>query len=209
MATVEEIRAEHEKALARASELRPRIVRAERWDQLFASPEVAQVDFQRYLVDGWRFYYINEGRDDPPVVYTVEPHPDGNIHRIARQKGYDTTYQRLPNGDVAQTFYYPDKPPKIDLITPSIGNIDHPFTNVDTYFPNNIIEALSEGPEHSVRLTFLASHLEGKPATQGWENTMLYNGYIPQRIGYRLFPDYALEELAQMRIQHPQIFSKT
>lgn len=109
MATPEEFLEERAQAFIRAGELRGRIVRADSWDQLFTSPEGALADFQKYLVNAWRFYYIKEKADDPSVQYTVEPHPNGEIHKI-RQNGLDTTYQRLPNGDVAQTFFYPDRP---------------------------------------------------------------------------------------------------
>jgi len=207
MATPEEFRAEHERAIANAYDLRTTLVRAERWDQLFASPEEAQADFQKYLVDGWRFYYIKKD-DDPSVIYTVEPDPEGDLHKI-RQNGLDTVYQRRQNGDVAQIFYYPNKPPKVDLITPGIGNIAHSFTNADAEFPEDMIFTLSEDPNTRMRLAFLVSHLKGKPATPGWEDTMLYDGYLPQRIGYRLIPGYALEELAELKAQHPQAFSRT
>lgn len=206
MLTPEEFRAEHERAVARANELRPRIVRAQGWDELFLSPAVAKADFQKYLVDGWRFYYIEENPEDPSVLYTVEAHPDGEIHTI-RQHGLDTSYQRRLNGDVVQTFYYTDKPPRAELITPRIGNVDHTFTNSDADFPDDMIYTLTEDPTVRYRLAFLVSHLRGKPATQGWEDTMLQNGYMPQRIGYRLIPGYALEELAGLKIQHPQVFS--
>lgn len=72
-----------------------------------------------------------------------------------------------------------------------------------------MIYTLTDDPKHRTRLAFLVSHLRGKPATQGWEDTMLYNGYVPQKIGYRLIPDYALKELAKLRIQYPQIAPKT
>ncbi len=205
MLTPEEFKARHEAALARVPELRSRVVRAERWDQLFPSPAEAETDFIENLINADRFYYK---RDDPAVEYIVEPNPRGDIHRITRNVSYTTTYQCFLNGDVALTFYYPDKSPSVNRITPSIGNIDHPFTTADVLIPDTeAVDALLRDPslrENMMRLTLLFSHLRGKPATQGWEETILYTGYLPQRIGYRLFPDYTIEALAKVREEQPK-----
>ena len=199
MATLEELRAEHARAETRATELRRGIVRATSWEQLFSTPEEAQADFQRNLVDAWRFYY---GKDDPKVQYTVEPDSDGDIHRVVREIGSDTTYQRLLSGDVVLTIYSPDRPPSVSLITPGVGNIDHRFAEADLISTD--WEAFG-----ALRLAMLFSHLGGKPATQGWEDNMLYNGYVPQRIGHRLFPGYALDKLAELREKHPHLVLKS
>ncbi|MBI2601248.1 hypothetical protein HYW42_04825 [Candidatus Daviesbacteria bacterium] len=208
MTTPEEFRTENEQRIVRAGELRSTIVRAQSWGQLFASSEEAQADLQKNLIDAWRFYYK---KDDPSVKYTVEPHPDGDIHRVIMNKGHDTTYQRLHNGNVVLTFHSPNKPPDVKMIIPSIGNIDHPFAASDVVIPDDdVIDSILSGLESitAARLTLLFSHLKGKPATQGWEDTMLYNGYLPERIGHRLFPHYAVEELAKLREQFPQIAPK-
>ncbi|GEM_PF-4215518 len=207
MTTPEDLRPRPEQA-KRATELRGQIVRASSWGQIFATAEEAELSF-RNLVDEDRFYYR---KNDPRVEYTVEPHPDGDIHRVVRNKGYDTTYQRLLNGDIVFTFYYPDpdKPPRVQLITPNIGNIAHPFTDADVAVPDDkvvdsLLEELEDLSLQSETIdSFLFSHLKGKPATQSWENTMLHNGYMPQRIGYKLFPGYAIEALARLREEYPQ-----
>lgn len=200
MTTLEEFSARHAQAEARATELRGKITRAERWDQLFSPSEEAQADFQRNLVDAWRFYY---GKDDPLVQYSVEPNPDGDIHKIIRSDSHSgySTYQRLLNGDVAISYYTSDKLPEVNLITPAIGNIDHPFVESD-------IASIDWEVFRALGLPLLSSHLKGKPATQDWEDTMLHAGYIPQRIGHKLFPDYALDALVRLREEHPQIIVK-
>lgn len=209
MTTPEDFLAENNRVEVRAAELRGKIVRAERWEQLFTSPEEAQGDFQRNLVDNWRFYYR---KDDCLAQYSVEPYPEGDIHRVIMDKGHDTTYQRLLNGDVIFTIYSPDKPPSVNLITPGIGNINHSFTNTDVVLPEgDVIEPILkelDSRQDSFHFGFLFTHLKGKPATQDWEDTMLHNGYLPQRIGHRLFPGYALAEVAMLREEYPQLVVK-
>jgi len=207
MTTPEELLARDAQKEIRATELRGGIVRAERWERLFPSPEEAQADFQRNIVDGWRFYYGNDG---PTAGYVVEPNSEGDIHRVVRGKGHDQTFQRLLNGDVVLTYHSPDKPPKVDLITPGTGNFAHQFTSADVTISDMEIDSLLEDPnlKSGRPAPFLFTHLRGKPATQGWEDTMLYDGYMPQRIGHMLFPGYAIEALAILREEHPQFAVK-
>lgn len=205
--------AEQQKEI-RAAELRGQIVRAQSWGQLFRSPEEAEVDFQTNLVDAWRFYH---GKDNPKVKYTVQPHPNGSIHIVSYGEEQPTTYQRFLNGDVALTNYSSDTSPHVSLITPNIGNIAHPYTTKDIAIDEDalttLIDYLDEQDNQvdsdvAERLVFISGYMRGKSATQGWENTMLHNGYMPQRIGYRLFPDFALESLIQFKEQYPQLVAK-
>lgn len=207
MPTPEELKAIFAQEEAKSQELREKIVRAQNWSQLFSNPKAAQVDFKTNLVDAHRFYYK---KDDHNVVYTVEPNPDGDIHRVSNSPGYDSTYQRLSNGDIRITHYFPDKPADIDLITPDIGNIDHPYTNQDLVrIDEDALMGLKCDVMTFSRLTVLSSYLRGKPATHGWEDTMLRIGFLPQRIGHRLFPHSSLEELNQLRKQYPQLIAKS
>lgn len=214
MTTPEELLASIEASKAQAEQLKTQIVRAQSWDQLFPSPEVAQAEFQR-LVNEHRSYYKE---NDPSVKYTVEPHPAGDIHRVVRHKGHEATYQRLANGDIILIFYSPDNPPHENLITPSIGNINHTFTAADIVIPDQ--EAVLEIELDKDRRNKVSSkigsevgslpfYLKGKPATQGWEDTMLYNGFIPQRIGYKLFPNKYLEALTRLKEVCPELFLTT
>ena len=51
MVTPEEFQVRHEQSSARAEELRGKIVRAQSWDQLFATPKEAEADFKTNLID--------------------------------------------------------------------------------------------------------------------------------------------------------------
>lgn len=215
MATPEELLEKLERARARGEELKTQIVRAERWDQLFATPEEAITDFLEHLVNAHRFYY---GKDDARTEYHVEQNPRGNIHVITRDPGYATTYQRLPNGDVVLVFHYPDKPTSVNHITPSVGNIDHVFTPSDVAdipteervleIINNRVLYREISSAIGRDFTLFSSHLRGKPATEGWEDTILHNGYLPQRVGYCLFPDYALEAFVKFKATSPHLLSQ-
>lgn len=206
----------HEVAIARAEKLKAQIVRAERWDQLFPNSEEAEADFLEYLINDHRFYY---GKNDSRTEYHIEPDSEGDIHSITRDKGYTTTYQRLASGDVILVLHYPDKPPSVKHITPNIGNIAHPFTRQDVLFQptEEIVLRVTRNRELykeissavGVDFTLLSSRLRGKPATQGWEDTMLSNGHIPQRIGFSLFPNYALEGLKKLKGTYPHLLPQS
>lgn len=185
----------------KTKQLETRIVRAESWRQLLPTEEVAQKDFRTNLVDAYRFYY---GKDNPKVIYVVESDSDGDIHRVTRDKGYDTTYQRLQNGNVRIVSYFPHKPESVALITPGIGNIDHPYTQRDLI---TIIDESGLAAIRSERDALIVSWLKGKPATQGWEDTMLRSGHLPQRIGHRLFPHTALDRLNHIKKRYPQLIA--
>lgn len=217
MVSPEELKKQIEEMVKRADELRGRIVRAEHWSQIFATPEEAEADFIENLIDAWRFYY---GKNKLPLRYEIEPHPDGSIHRVIMNEGnegYETTYQRLAGGDVILISYYPDKPFTIHYITPSIGNIAHPFTIADTVIPNRrAMDVLIEDEDRAestseaigTDLEILPVYLKGKPATTSWEESMLRSGDLPQRIGYRLFPHFALEAHVKLKEIHPQLFQE-
>lgn len=214
MASPEELRKQIEEMVRRADELRGRIVRAEHWGQIFATPEEAEADFIDNIVNVDRFYY---GKNKRALRYEKEPHLDGFIHRVIIDEGYETTYQRLASGEVILISYYPDKPITIHYITPGIGNIAHPFTIADTVIPNRRAMGVFIEDEDRVRdisetigtdLEILPFFLKGKPATTGWEESMLRSGYLPQRIGYRLFPHFALEAHVKLKEIHPQLFQE-
>lgn len=191
--------------------LRGQIIRAERWDQLFATPEEAEADFLSGLVGESRRYF-EENR--APYQYRIEPNPDGDVHVVERYPGDDTRFQRLANGDVIMTFNDPEKGPRPNLITPSAGNIAHPYTFTNTIKPDlQVILDLIPNKEKTAEIEeavgadpmSFSFYLDGKPATQGWEEVMLGNGYLPQRIGHRLYPDFALAAQVKFAAAYPEL----
>lgn len=194
---------------AKMAELRKQIVRAESWNQLFKSPEEERVDYEEHLVGGALAEYKGNGS---LKEHRVEPNTEGDIHVLERtDKGSYSTYQKL-NGsrDVIITFNHADKEPHRVIVACGVGNISHPFTRANTVVPSS--EVLRQiGDEEIQRITgthimALGSNSKGKPATEGWEETMLYYGHLPQRIGHRIFPTFVLEAQAKLMVAYPQLF---
>lgn len=193
-------------------ELRGKIVRAKSWNQLFTTPEEAEADFMEHLVGAARSEYEKNGT---LREYRIESHPDGEIHVFVRTyEGRYSTYQRLASGDVVLTFHYPDKAPSVNLISPSIGNIDHPFNLSNISGPNpSVLTNLVRDQEKLAMIKDVigtipfgfGSILRGKPAIQRWEDAMLNNGNLPQRIGCRIFHQSILEFQTRFAAVYPQL----
>ena len=94
------------------------------------------------------------------------------------------------------TFYYPNKQSS-STATCDVGNINHRFSRTNTFIPD--YDSLRQiGDEEIQRITGtdivnLHSYSGGKPATKLWEEMMLNNYDMPQRIGHRIFPHFVLE----------------
>lgn len=202
---------EKQKALAeeRTIELRKQIIRAESWDQLFESPEQERGDYIDHLVEQAIAEYKG---NNSFKEHRIEPNPEGDIHILERTtESRSDTYQKLNESrDVIITFNYPNKEPSRIVVTCNVGNISHSFTRINTVIPS--YEVLKQiGDEEMRRITgthilALLTYSKGKPATEGWEEIMLYNGHLPQRIGHRIFPNFVLEAQAKLMEACPQLF---
>ena len=208
----EQTQAYLDKRKAVAEELRKKIAHAGTWSQIFSSPEKAQTDFIERIVGDFKDEYAANGS---LKGYFIEENPDGDIHRFDRfEKGHFATAQRLVGGDVIMTFNSSGEKPSIDRIIPGSGNIDHSFTLADTISPSmSVIFDLIKDPEMvseigrtiGADVVSLFAYLRGKPATIGWENVMLENGKLPQRIGHRIYPSFALEAQRKIRGFYPHL----
>lgn len=205
----EDVEKQIAQAEAKMAELKKQIVRADNWDQLFASPEEERVDYEEHLVGGALAEYKG---NSSLKEHRVEPNPEGDIHVLEKtDKGSYSTYQKLnENRDVIITFNNPNEEPHRAVVTCGVGNISHPFTRANTFVPSSkILKQI--GDEEIQRITgtnilALGFYSKGKPATEGWEETMLYNGHLPQRIGHRIFPDFVLKAQAKLMVARPQLF---
>ena len=202
---------------ARGQELKGKIVRAESWGQLFASPEEAQADFLARVVEDFREEYAD---NSSLRIYTVAPDPDGDVHRFDRTSavgGGFTTVQRFTDGDVVIAFNRPGNLPSVSKIVPGAGNIAHDFTVADTLQPHHptVFKLIGDKQEYAAAvqvigadLTHLSQYLRGKPAVMGWEETMLDNGHFPQRIGHRIYPSFVLEAQRKIREHLPHLMPR-
>lgn len=190
-------------------ELRGRIVRATSWRELFSSEEQEMADFIDNLVGAARAEY--EGNHSLRE-YRIEHLPEGDLHVFERTTpGLSSTYQKLKSdGNVIITFNHPDGSSNSGIVTPDVGNVAHNFTTANTVLPDRkLLEGFSDKELQAVTgtdLMALTFYIKGKPATKGWEETMLYNDYLPQRIGHRIFPSFVLEAQSCLQQAYPRFF---
>lgn len=190
-------------------ELRSKIVRAANWRELFPSREQEMADFVENLVGAAKAEYKSNGS---LRQHRVEQLPEGDLHVFERTtNGLSSTYQKLESsGNVVITFNHPDGSSNSDIVTPDVGNVAHEFTAANTVLPDReFLEQLGDEKLQAVAGTHLMAltfYIKGKPATKGWEETMLYNGHLPQRIGHRVFPNFVLEAQSRLQQAYPQVF---
>jgi hypothetical protein len=189
------------------------IVRANSWDELFSSKAQEQQDFEENLLgDDISQYRANKSLQS----YQRVPSSEGDIHIITlKEKGYSSRWQKLvKNGNVIITYNYPkkiSKEPSLSIITPNIGNINHPYTQANTVVPS--LEILREiGNEEIEKITgidiaVLSGFIKGKPAYQNWETILLNAGHLPQRIGHQIYSNFVLEAQSKLMATYPHLFS--
>lgn len=203
---------------AMGKELRSKIVRAQTWKQLFSTPEEAETDFLVNIVGKSR----KEFEDNHTLQkYRVDLCPQGNIHVFVRTNNIgSSSYQRLQDGDVIIESHDPEESIHRDIITATVGNINHPFTIVNTVRPDlqvilDLIQQIGTPTYEKMKATIgtdpisFVTYLNGKPATRGWEDLLLSNGNMPQRIGHRIFPHFVLEAQVKFATTYPHLMPKT
>lgn len=189
--------------------LTEQIVRASSWNQLFTSHEEEQQDFLEHIVGTQLREY--EG-NNTLSGYIIKKNHQGDIHFFKRTtKGDNTVVQkRVSDGNVVMMFNSLSHDPHISVITPTVGNIDHPYTFANLVMPS--YERLNELSDKKIEKVTgtnkiaLRTYISGKPATDGWEKTMVSNGHFPQRIGHRIFPDFILQAQKKLLEAYPRLF---
>lgn len=174
--------------------VRRSIVRATSWSQLFTTSDEATQDFLTRIVIPTRSQCEQYGtlRD-----YRVDTHDEGDVHTLflTTPGKYHTFQKRANTGDVVIR-YHGDEEIKETRIIPGIGNIDHSFTSRNTYLPSSdvIARIVTKGPSGVAGVDFesLRALLNGQYATQRAEEIFLLNGFLPQRIGHRIYAHHAL-----------------
>lgn len=195
-----------------AQELRGKVVRAGSWTDIFPSTEEAEAQFQVYMEQTVNWYRVRKTLTE----YRIDSHPDGPIHAIVLvYSGHYSTTQRLGNGDVAIVTYYPDSAPSTQTITCSIGNIIHPFSEANLIAPTQeaIRDLINDRKRYSQVVSEIGMNpaglhqsLEGKPATEFWEDAIFDKGEMPERLGYRIFIHSILEAQRRCRELYPELF---
>jgi hypothetical protein len=188
--------------------LRRQIVRASSWRQLFPSRQAEMQDFIDHIVGAVKAEYES---NHSLVGYWVEKSPKGAIHFLEHTDGGRfTTFQKLASGDVVINFNTADGLTHTDVVTPSVGNINHTYTIAQTILPDSsFFKRLDLDTFEDITGTSLYSvkiYRKGKPATQAWEDMMLFNSHVPQRIGHRVYPAFVLEAISNLQRAYPQEF---
>jgi len=188
--------------------LRSQIVRAISWQQLFPSKQAEMKDFVDNIVGSVKAEYES---NHSLVGYWVEESSRGAIHFLEHTDGGRfVTFQKLANGSVIINFNTSNGLTHTDIVTSSIGNINHRYTIADTIFPNDsFLKRLNPSIFEEVAgesLLTINIYKKGKPATQAWEDTILFNDHVPQRIGHRVYPAFVLEAISNLQRAYPQEF---
>jgi hypothetical protein len=165
------------------------LVRASSWQEIFQSPQDADKQYEEYL-DRQRDEY-SQNNEQFEESRSVDIGKNTDITVFKRNNGNQTTVQRLTNGNVVLSFADDNKVHNTEII-PEVGNIDHDWSNEkiqDMQASLKLRYKYEPDIKKRGQLVMVSTYIKGKPATQGWENLMLEHGNIPQRVGYRIFPE--------------------
>ena len=208
------LKLEWEKKEEQAKKLETQITRANNWEELFNTKKQEAADFLENVIKPSQFEYE---ANETLKSYKIEKHLEGDLHIFKRKrtmKGYSTTFQKLNlNGNVKMVFKGPNNEINEDVIIPEAGNVNHNFTIENTILPD--LELFEKIPKEELQKitklipSELISFIKGKPATKSWEKTMLVNGYLPQRIGHRIYPDFILKIQVELKEKYPDLFKNT
>ena len=205
-----------ERLLERYEALKNSIVRASSWEQIFPLEGDAAAAFIKMVMINKEVF---EGKNSFGG-FRVEKLEEGDIHIIYLKpssiyKKYRISFQRLiKNGNVLHTIEKDDDK-IINLISPDIGNITHNYSFDNALTPIVDIGGMLTKEEYSQitgtqfnNKSSFGQFMEGKPATKVWEEIVLKAGHLPQRIGYRIYPDFILHDQSCLLAAHPEYFKK-
>lgn len=159
------------------------------WEEIFPDPAEADRQYSA-LVAGLRAEYSGSRT---LLEERVEVNPKTGLPATVFEKtfgGY-TRIERLPSGDVRYEFNQP-RTVHLQKVVPLVGNKDHDWTYDEIVgLQAQVALALAESsdPNEGSNLATMLSYLEGKPACVEWEETMLENMKLPQRVGFMIYPE--------------------
>jgi hypothetical protein len=159
------------------------------WEEIFPDPTEQERQFQAYLEKMRKDYHVGSSR--VKEIVTVEE--GTGFTTITFEEPSGTSYssvQRLGIGDIKLVYADPERN-REELITPEAGNKSHDWTFDGIKLMHQTVKSLIRSKPH---LVLMETHLRGKPATMGWEETFIHNKHFPQRVGYMLYPDQSLRE---------------
>ena len=159
------------------------------WEEIFPDQETADKHFE-YLLDGFRREYSDQDESTPVDL------PSGvklTIFELVEDKSI--TIHRTEDGDVGISILSPGKETHTIKITADVGHKNHSWDYERIRAMREKLQDHSETTTDMFRaddLRQLAFYLDGKPATEGWEEIFSYSDRKPIRIGYLIFPEDSL-----------------
>lgn len=167
------------------------IERFRSWDEIFPNRDEANRQYSEFLNS------MMTGYDSKKTIRRTQVDPKTGLSFTTFEgNGVNTSVWRLENGNVRINF----SPDSDIVVTPEVGNKTHDWTYNQLNSMREHIKELgkSAGVIARTRLVFLGIYLAGKPAAMSWEEIMVYNQRLPQRIGYRIYPADSLEDAQKL-----------
>jgi len=160
------------------------------WEEIFPSNEERVRQFNDFLRELKNEYVSNN------TFVEIEEIVEDGIQRniINKTDGGKVIVSTLENGNVELTFINHNNK-NTTTITPDVGIKDFRWTHGSIKYLRKGLDIYRfKTKEFSFKAGQLALYAEGKPATKGWGETMKFNGHIPIRIGFKIYPVEILKD---------------
>ena len=161
------------------------------WEEIFPNTADAEQQYAA-LVEGLQNDYASN-RSLLGVRTEIDPDTGLAITTFDRKPDGFTTIQRLSSGNVSIRF----STGSAMEIVPQVGNKRHDWTNEFVTSMQRDLRVLEHRTNDSKLISRLGSvnfYLKGKMAAEDWEEEMLRMNFLPQRVGYRIYPEAILQE---------------
>lgn len=159
------------------------------WEEIFPDPAEANRQYLALIAELRTEYAGNQTLLRERVE--VNPQTGAEVTIFEKTFGGHARIERLDNGNVKYEFAYPDQVNTQEVV-PQAGNRNHDWTfDGIVGLQAQVAAALAESPdpEEGLILATMLFYIEGKPAVPEWEEIMLENKKLPQRVGYKIYPD--------------------
>lgn len=165
------------------------LARFKNWEEIFPDPAEADRQYLGLLAELRDEYSSNQTLS----IEKVEINPQTGLPATIFEKtfgGY-ARIERLPGGNVRYEFNN-SREVHIAEVVPQVGNKDHGETiteivGLQAQVASAIVE--SSDPDDRLDLDLMLFYIKGKPAIAEWEEYMLNNHKLPQRVGFKIYPD--------------------
>jgi hypothetical protein len=195
-------------------------VKAANWSEVFPNPEAGQVTLHRLIADTMAQYQEGRVKEEVFLAYLFHRDAQGDHHMIARTDDAYTEIRQSPDGDIAIITRERNEAGELAMyrryLVPTVGRIDHPFSDQDVRLPPMQVERVVPKAELTriIGMSWRQLEIMLRPrlATTTEELAMQRadrvgpNGKTPIRIGYHLYGASALAALARLRAQHPGLW---